>query len=47
MEILQALSRSQVLSTLDALSRFHQMTMEDEDKEKMVFCSHRGLWQFK
>jgi Reverse transcriptase (RNA-dependent DNA polymerase) len=23
------------------------MTMEDEDKEKTMFCSHRGLWQFK
>jgi hypothetical protein len=39
-EILQALSGSQVLSTLDALSGFHQMTMEDEDKEKTAFCSH-------
>jgi Reverse transcriptase (RNA-dependent DNA polymerase) len=45
--ILQALSRSQVLSALDALSGFHQMTMEDKDKEKTTFCSHQGLWQFK
>jgi Reverse transcriptase (RNA-dependent DNA polymerase) len=47
MEILQALSGSQVLSALDALSGFHQMAMEDEDKEKTTFCLHRGLWQFK
>jgi Reverse transcriptase (RNA-dependent DNA polymerase) len=47
MEILQALSGSQVLSALDTLSGFHQMTMEDEDKEKTAFCSHWGLWQFK
>jgi Reverse transcriptase (RNA-dependent DNA polymerase) len=46
-EILQALSGSQVLSALNALSGFHQMTMEDEDKEKTLFRSHRGLWQFK
>ena len=46
-EILQALSGSQVLSALDALAGFHQMFMDEEDKEKTAFRSHRGLWQFK
>jgi hypothetical protein len=45
-EILQALSGSQVLSALDALAGFHQMFMDEEDREKTSFRSHWGLWQF-
>ena len=47
MEIMQAMSGVQVLSTLDALSRFTQLTLAEEDKEKMAFRTHHGLWQFK
>ena len=46
-EIMQAMSGAQVLSTLDALSSFTQLTLAEEDKEKTAFRSHRGLWQFK
>ena len=47
MEIMQAMSGVQVLSTLDTLSGFTQLTLAEEDKEKMAFRTHRGLWQFK
>jgi hypothetical protein len=46
-EIMQALSGSQVLSSLDALSGFTQLSLVEEDKEKTAFQSHRGLYQFK
>ena len=46
-EILQALLGSQVLSALDALAGFHQMFMDEEDKEKTLFRLHWGLWQFR
>jgi hypothetical protein len=46
-EIMQALSGSQVLSSLDALSGFTQLSLVEEDKEKTAFRSHCGLYQFK
>ena len=46
-EILQALSGAQVLSAVDALSGFHQMFMDEQDREKTAFRSHWGLWQFR
>ena len=46
-EIMQALSGSQVLLMLDTLSRFTQLSLAEEDKEKMAFQTHRGLYQFK
>ena len=46
-EIMQALSGLQVLSTLDTLSGFTQLSLAEEDKEKMAFRTHRGLYQFK
>lgn len=45
--IIQALSGSQVLSSLDALAGFTQLEMADEAKEKTAFRTHRGLWQFR
>src|SRR5260370_5272069 len=47
MEILQALLGAQVLSTLDALAGFNQLSIASEDQEKTGFRSHRGLHQFK
>lgn len=44
---MQALSGAQVLSSLDALSGFTQLTVKEEDREKSAFRSHRGLYQFK
>ena len=36
-EILQALSGAQVLTTLDALAGFNQLSIAEEDREKMGF----------
>ncbi|RXW12198.1 hypothetical protein EST38_g13657 [Candolleomyces aberdarensis] len=46
-DILQTLSGSRYLSTLDALSGFTQLTIRKEDREKLAFRTHRGLFQFK
>src|SRR5260370_3278058 len=46
-EILQALSGAQVLTTLDTLARFNQLSIAEEDQEKTGFRSHQGLHQFK
>ena len=46
-EILQSLEGSQYLSTLDALAGFTQLSIALEDREKLVFRCHRGLFQFK
>lgn len=46
-EILQSLSGSQYLSTLDALAGFTQLSVKEEDREKLAFRTHRGLYQFK
>ena len=45
--ILQALTGSQWLSTLDALAGFTQLSMAEEAKEMTAFRTHRGLYQFK
>src|SRR5260370_36505296 len=47
LEILQALSGAQVLTTLDALARFNQLSITEEDQEKTGLRSHLGLHQFK
>ena len=44
--ILQALTGSQWLTTLDAVSGFTQLSMADDAKEKTAFRTHRGLYQF-
>ena len=46
-EIIQALSRAQVLSSFDTLTGFTQLEMADDAKEKTAFRGHLGLWQFK
>jgi hypothetical protein len=45
-DIIQALSGSQWLSTLDALAGFTQLEIEPKEREKLAFRTHRGLWQF-
>ena len=45
--ILQALTGSHWLSTLDALAGFTQLQMSPDAKEKTAFRTHRGLYQFK
>ena len=46
MEIIQALSGSQVLSSFDMLAGFTQLEIQEEDRDKTVFRCHLGLWQF-
>ena len=46
-EILQSLEGSQYLTTLDALAGFTQLSIKAEDREKLAFRCHRGLFQFK
>ena len=46
-EILQSLEGSQYLSTLDALAGFTQLSIAPDDREKLAFRCHRGLFQFK
>lgn len=46
-DILQAITGSCWLSTLDALSGFTQLEMSDDSKEYTGFRSHRGLYHFK
>ena len=45
--ILQALTGSRWLSTLDALAGFTQLQMADSAKDKTAFRTHRGLYQFR
>ena len=46
-EIIQSLEGSQYLTTLDTLAGFTQLSIKPEDREKLAFRSHRGLYQFK
>ena len=46
-DILQALMGAQWLSSLDALAGFTQLTMTPTTSEKLMFRTHRGLYQFK
>src|SRR5260370_14948355 len=46
-EILQALLGAQVLSTLDTLAGFNQLSIASEDWEKAGCRSYQGLHQFK
>jgi len=46
LEIIQALSGSQVLSSFDALAGFTQLEIQEEEHKKTAFRCHLGLWQF-
>lgn len=46
-DIMNALSGSQWLSAMDALAGFTQVTIEEEDRPKTAFRTHRGLYQFR
>jgi len=45
--ILKSLTRSNWLTTLDALAGITQLQMSKEAKEKTAFRTHQGLYQFK
>ncbi|QRW19991.1 Retrovirus-related Pol polyprotein from transposon [Rhizoctonia solani] len=44
-DILHALEGSQWLTTLDVLAGFTQLTIKEEDREKLAFRCHNGHWQ--
>ena len=44
---LDTLSGSQWLSTIDQLSGYWQVEMDETDKEKTAFCTTEGLLQFR
>ena len=46
-DIMRSLTGAQWLSTMDALSGFTQIIIEEEDRPKTTFRTHRGLYQFK
>ncbi|THH26480.1 hypothetical protein EUX98_g7699 [Antrodiella citrinella] len=46
-DIMNALSGAQWLSTMDALSGFTQVLIQEEDRPKTAFRTHRGLHQFR
>jgi len=47
LEIIQALSGSQVLSSFDTLAGFTQLEIQEEECKKTAFRCHLGLWQFR
>lgn len=46
-DTLNALVEAKWFSTLDMKSRYHQMNMEEEDKETTAFSHDQGLWLFQ
>ena len=44
---LDALHGSQWFSTLDLISGYWQVEVEEGDREKTAFCTTEGLYQFK
>ena len=46
-ETLEALAGSEWFSTLDLVSGYWQIELDEESKEKTAFSTQRGLWQFK
>ncbi|THH23196.1 hypothetical protein EUX98_g7980, partial [Antrodiella citrinella] len=46
-DIMNALSGAQWLSTMDALSGFTQVVIQEDDRPKTAFRTHRGLHQFR
>lgn len=46
-ESLDALSGSQYFSTLDLMSGYWQVPLDEDAKEKSTFCTRNGLWRWK
>ena len=45
-DILTLLGGAKVFTSLDCKSGYYQVSLEDNDKEKIAFACHRGLFQF-
>ena len=46
-ESLEALAGSQYFSTLDLMSGYWQVPLDDDAKDKAAFCTRGGLWRWK
>jgi len=46
-DVLNALKRGRIFTTLDLLSGFWQIPLCERDKEKTAFRTRRGLWEFQ
>lgn len=46
-QLMDALARHELLSFMDALSKYNQIRMHQTDEEKMAFIIHRGLYCYR
>ena len=46
-DMIAILGKASYFSTFDLCKGFHQIAMNESDKSKTTFISHRGSWQFK
>jgi hypothetical protein len=46
LDTLDSLGNSKIFSVLDLASGYHQIGIQEEDKEKTAFSCHRGHFQF-
>lgn len=46
-ESLEALAGSQYFSTLDLMSGYWQVPLDEDAKDKSAFCTRNGLWRWK
>jgi hypothetical protein len=45
--VFRVMGGKQCFSTLDCLKEYHQLELDEKDRWKSVFITHRGLYQFK
>ena len=45
-EILDQLNGAKIFTTIDLLSGFYQIQMDEKDIQKTSFCTHRGLFEY-
>ena len=45
--VFSTLARKRFFTLLDAIKGYHQVELEENDKYKTAFISHKGLFQFK
>ena len=45
--VFSTLAGSRYFTLLDALKVYHQVEIEEADRDKTAFVSHKGLYQYK